>query len=188
MTVGFGFATPGDGTVELPSFGRIGTGALAGLKADDGHGGTVTPFQRLGSAATLSIHLHCLVLDGVYRRIAFGPRAGQKVLTMPGEMPRDKDFRQVVLKLKTAWRNGTTHPAACETNYAHHRPVCLIGAKLLKRGFVIEMEHWPNCGGELKNIAVIPEQPVIGKILTHLELQARAPSRAAARGQALQAA
>ncbi|MDO9092174.1 MAG: transposase [Rubrivivax sp.] len=91
-------------------------------------------------------------------RIAFGPRAGQKVLTVQGAMPRDGDFKQtlcadidgfslhaavrsgaddrqaleqlcryitrpalanervqtnaaglVVLKLKTAWRDGTTH-------------------------------------------------------------------------------
>ena len=91
-------------------------------------------------------------------RIAFGSRAGQKVLTVQGVMPREKDFkqalyvdnngfslhaavrsgaddrqaleqlcryiarpalpnervqtnaaRQVVLKLKTAWRDGTTH-------------------------------------------------------------------------------
>ena len=91
-------------------------------------------------------------------RIAFGPRAGQKVLTVQGTMPRDTDFKQslcadidgfslhaavrcgagdrqaleqlcryitrpalanervqtnaagqVVLKLKTSWRDGTTH-------------------------------------------------------------------------------
>jgi hypothetical protein len=91
-------------------------------------------------------------------RIAFGPRAGQKVLTVQGAMPREKDFKQilcadidgfslhaavpcaaddrqgleqlcryitrpalayervqtnaaghVVLKLKTPWRDGTTH-------------------------------------------------------------------------------
>jgi len=91
-------------------------------------------------------------------RIAFGPRAGQKVLTLQGAMPREADFKQhlcadidgfslhaavrcgaddrqaleqlcryisrpalanervqtnaagqVVLKLKTAWRDGTTH-------------------------------------------------------------------------------
>ena len=91
-------------------------------------------------------------------RIASGPRAGQKVLTVQGAMPRDADFTQtlcadidgfslhaavrcgaddrqalgqlcryitrpalanervqtnvagqVVLKLKTPWRNGTTH-------------------------------------------------------------------------------
>jgi hypothetical protein len=132
----------------------------AGLKADEGQGGAVTLIQRFGSAANLHVHLHCLVLDGVYRcgadgspafieadaptddelhallqtviarlmkmltrrgvlveemgqsylaepdadgeeartlrplqaaavtyRIAFGPRAGQKVLTLRGAMP-----------------------------------------------------------------------------------------------------
>jgi hypothetical protein len=39
----------------------------AGLRADEGHGGAVTLIQRFGSAANLNIHLHCLVLDGVYR-------------------------------------------------------------------------------------------------------------------------
>ena len=37
----------------------------AGLR--DGQGGAVTLIQRFGSAANLNIHLHCLVLDGVYR-------------------------------------------------------------------------------------------------------------------------
>ncbi len=337
----------------------------AGLKADEADSGAVTLIQRFGSAANLNIHLHCLVLDGVYRRgadgtpeffdapaptdealhsvlhkiitrtmklltrrgvlveeegstymadndndndsdeartlrplqaaactyrIAFGPRAGQKVLTVQGAMPRDGDFKQplcadidgfslhpavrcaaddrraleqlcrhitrpalanervqtnaagqVVLKLKTAWRYGTTHlvmlplefmqrlaalvprprlhlirfhgvlapnaklralvvpqeaeapaqeakPAECEANCVHHRPVRLSWAKLLKRVFEIDMEHCPNCGGELMIIAAILEQPVIEKILTHLGLQARAPPRAPARGQALQAA
>ena len=34
------------------------------------------------------------------------------------------------------------------------------------------MAHCPNCGGELKIIAAIMEQPVIEKILPHLGLQA----------------
>ena len=207
-------------------------------------------------------------------RIAFGPRAGQKVLTQQGALPRDADFKQnlcadssgfslhaavrcgaddcqaleqlcryitrpalanervqtnaagqVVLKLKTAWRDGTTHlvmsplefmqrlaalvprprlhlirfgvrvtslrevsgpalrdhgvlapnaklraqvvpqepepptqaapRAECEANCAHHRPVRLSWAKLLKRGFELDLEHCPNCGGELKIIAAI---------------------------------
>ena len=223
-------------------------------------------------------------------RIAFGPRAGQKVLTVQGIMPREKDFKQtlcadidgfslhaavrcgaddrqaleqlcryitrpalanervqtnaagqVVLKLKTPWRDGTTHlvmsplefmqrlaalvprprlhlirfhgvlapnaklralvvpqepevsakgamPAACESNCAHHRPVRLSWARLLKRVFELDLEYCPNCGGELKIIAAILEQPAIEKILTHLGLQARAPPRSPAHGQALQAA
>jgi hypothetical protein len=128
--------------------------------------GAVTLIQRFGSAANLNIHLHCLMLDGVYRhtdgepvfvevappsdealqaalqriitrilklltrrgvlieeqgqtymadndadsddvrtlrplqaaactyRIAFGPRAGQKVLTVQNAMPRDAGFKQ----------------------------------------------------------------------------------------------
>jgi hypothetical protein len=62
--------------------------------------------------------------------------------------------------------------AACEANCAHHRPVRLSWAKLPKRLFEIDMEHCPNCDGELKIIAAILEQPVIEKILTHLGLQA----------------
>ena len=203
----------------------------AELPADEGQGGAVTLIQRFGSAGNLNIHLHCLVLDGVYRcgadgaptfvetdaptddelhallqtvitrlmkmltrrgvlvedmgqtylaepdtdgeasrtlrplqaaavtyRIAFGPRAGQKVLTLRGAMPREAAARQplcadidgfslhaavrveardrkrleqlcryitrpalsdervqlnaagqVELKLKTPWRDGTTH-------------------------------------------------------------------------------
>jgi len=50
------------------------------------------------------------------------------------------------------------------------------------------MAHCPNCGGQLKIIAAIMEQPVIEKILTHLGLQAQAPPRARARRSQLQAA
>ena len=49
------------------------------------------------------------------------------------------------------------------------------------------MEHCPNCGGELKIIAAILEQPVIEKILTHLGLQADCGRRSTpARGPAPQ--
>jgi hypothetical protein len=37
----------------------------AGLKPDQADSGAITLIQRFGSAA--NIHLHCLVLDGVYR-------------------------------------------------------------------------------------------------------------------------
>jgi len=52
---------------------------------------------------------------------------------------------------------------------------------LLKRVFEIDLEHCPNCGGELKIIAPILVQLVIEKILNQLGLQARAPLRASAR-------
>ena len=38
----------------------------SGLQRGQAHSGAVTLIQRFGSAANLNIHLHCLVLDGVY--------------------------------------------------------------------------------------------------------------------------
>ena len=38
-----------------------------GVKGSEAHTGAVTLIQRFGSAANLNIHLHCLVLDGIYR-------------------------------------------------------------------------------------------------------------------------
>jgi hypothetical protein len=45
----------------------------AGLRRATADTGAVTLIQRLGSAANLNIHLHCLVLDGVYRRTGGEP-------------------------------------------------------------------------------------------------------------------
>ena len=197
-------------------------------------------------------------------RIAFGPRAGQKVFTLQGAMPPDVERAQalcadhqgfslhagvrceaherqrleqlcrtitrpalanervqinsagqVVLKLKTAWRDGTTHIVmsplefmqrlaalvprprlhlirfhgvlapnaklralvvpqapeavigesevpATEPGCAHGRAARISWARLLKRVFEIDLEHCPNCGGQLKIIAAILEAPVIG--------------------------
>ena len=54
-------------------------------------------------------------------------------------------------------------------------------ARLLKRVFDIDIEHCPNCGGELKIIAAIEDPAVIVRILSHLGLPARAPPRAPVR-------
>ena len=48
-------------------------------------------------------------------------------------------------------------------------------ARLLKRVFDIDLEHCPQCGGDLKIIAAIEEPAVIVRILTHLGLPAGAP-------------
>ena len=45
-------------------------------------------------------------------------------------------------------------------------------ARLLKRVFSIDLEHCPNCAGELKIIAAILEASAIERILTHLGLEA----------------
>ena len=71
--------------------------------------------------------------------------------------------------------------AATESGCTHARPARINWARLLKRVFEIDLEHCPNCGGELKIVAAIVESAVIERILTHLGLQARAPPRTPAR-------
>jgi len=64
-------AHPGLLTPVLRIIHRVIAGFLlkqAGLKRAAADTGAVTLIQRFGSAANLNIHLHCLVLDGVYRR------------------------------------------------------------------------------------------------------------------------
>ncbi len=249
-----------------------------GLRAGEGQGGAVTLIQRFGSAANLNIHLHCLVLDGVYRcgaegapafveagtptddqlhallqtvvtrlmkmlthrgvlieemgqtcladldgdgeqartlrplqaasityRIAFGPRAGQKVLTLRGAMPRENRVRQPLcadidgFSLHAAVRiqahdrrrleqlcryitrlalsdERVQFDAECEVEPVRAASHRLSWARLLKRVFDIDMQPCPNCGaGELKIIAAILQRPVIEKILTHLGLDPQPP-------------
>jgi len=55
----------------------------AGLKAEEADSGAVTLIQRIGSAANLNIHLHCLVLDGVYRRDSKANRSSSKCPPQP---------------------------------------------------------------------------------------------------------
>ena len=185
-------------TPVLPVVHRMITRHLlgqSGLKSEEADSGAVTQIQRFGSAANLNIHLHCLVLDGVYKRgidgapafvevpeptddalqavlhkiitrlmklltcrrvlveeeglthmadsdsdgdsdearvrrplqaaactyrIAFGPRAGQKVLTVQGAMPRQRDFKQTLcadvdgFSLHAAVRSGADDRQALE--------------------------------------------------------------------------
>ena len=63
----------------------------ARLKADEGHSGAVTLIQRLGSAANLNLHLHCLVLDGVYRCGSDGAPA-----LCEGDAPTDDELNALL--------------------------------------------------------------------------------------------
>ena len=66
----------------------------AGLKDDPANSGAVTLIQRFGSAANLNINLHCLVLDGVYRRGADGVR---EFVEVPA--PTDEALQAVLHKI-----------------------------------------------------------------------------------------
>jgi hypothetical protein len=111
-----------------------------GLKANEGHGEAVRPIQRFGSAVNLNVHLHCLVLDGVYRCGADGAPA-----FIEAGPPTDDELQALL------------------------RTVIARLMELLKRVFDIDVQQCPNCGAaELKIIAAILERPLVEKILSHL--------------------
>jgi len=58
----------------------------AGLKRSAAKTGAVTLIQRFGSAANLNIHLHCVVLDGVYRTTEGEPVFQQARAPTTGEL------------------------------------------------------------------------------------------------------
>ena len=66
-----------------------------GFKADEAASGAVRLIQRFGSAANLNIHLHCLVLDGVYRRTD-----GESVFFQT-DSPTDEELRALLHKIIT---------------------------------------------------------------------------------------
>ena len=132
-------------------------------------------------------HLVMSPLEFMQRLAALVPRPRLHLIRFHGVLAPNAKLRAMVVPQEPEPEAQAAPAAECEAICVHHRPVRLGWAKLLKRVFDLDLEHCPNCGGELKIIAAILEQPVIEKILTHLGLQARAPPRSPARGQALQA-
>ena len=126
-------------------------------------------------------HLVMSPLDFMQRLAALVPRPRLHRIRFHGVLAPNAKLRAQVVPQEPEVPAQEAKPAECETNSAHHRPVRLSWGRLLKRVFEIDMEHYPNCGGELKIIAAFLEQPVIEKILMHLGLHARACSSVSTR-------
>ena len=137
-------------------------------------------------------HLVMSPLEFMQRLAALVPRPRLHLIRFHGVLAPNAKLRarvvpqEVLQAPKPAPQEAK--PAECEANCAHHRPMRLSWAKLLKRVFDLDLEHCPNCGGELKIIATILEQPVIEKITHALGSAGPGAASGAARGQALQAA
>ena len=70
---------------------------------------------------------------------------------------------------------STPRPSQLARTASQH--ACMSWARLLKLVFQIDLEHCPNCGGQLKIVAAILESAVIERILMHLGVQVREPPR-----------
>ena len=129
-----------------------------------------------------STHLVMSPLEFMQRLAALVPRPRPHFIRFHGLLAPNAKQRALVVPQEPEPPAPAKPPAECVARCAHYRPVRLSWAKQLRRVFDLDLEHCPNCGGELKIIAAILEQPVIEKILTHPGMQAGAPPRAPARG------
>ena len=101
----------------------------SGLQRSQAHTGAVALIQRFGSAANLNIHLHCLVLDGIYQR-----------------RPREPLFHEV--------RAPTTE----QLQDLLQRIITRIMARLTRQGYLIEEEGMRYLGEIDAHRALTPLQ------------------------------
>jgi len=116
------------------------------------------------------------------------PRPRLHLIRFHGVLAPNAKLRALVVPQAPEQATGKSELTATEPGCAHGRAARISWARLLKRVFQIDIEHCPNCGGQIKIITAILESAVIERILTHLGLLARAPPRVPARGDFQQAA
>ena len=133
-------------------------------------------------------HIVMSPLELMQRLAALVPRPRLHLIRFHGVLVPNSKLRAMVVPDGPEEVTGESELAATESGCTHCRPARISWARLLKRVFEIDLEHCPNCGGQLRIIAAILESAVIERILTHLGLQARAPPRAPARGHTQHAA
>lgn len=118
-------------------------------------------------------------LEFMQRLAALVPRPRLHLFCFHGMLAPNAGLRAAIVL-------GSAHDTSERVDeHAHGAPARMGWARLLKRVFDIDLEHCPQCGGEVKMIAAIEEPAAIVGILTHLGLPARAPPRAPARPLAL---
>ncbi len=133
-------------------------------------------------------HIVMSPLEFMQRLAALVPRPRLHLIRFHGVLAPNAKLRAQVVPHGPEDVTGKSELTATEPGCAHGQPARISWARLLKRVFDIDMQHCPNCGGQLRIIAAILEGSVIERILTHLGLQARAPPRVPARGDFEQAA
>jgi len=133
-------------------------------------------------------HIAMSPLEFMQRLAALVPRPRLYLIRFHGVLAPNAKLRALVVANGPEQATGKSELTATESGCTHSRPARISWARLHKRVFQLDIEHWPNCGGQLKIIAAILESAVIERILTHLGLQARAPPRVPARGDFEQAA
>ena len=120
-------------------------------------------------------------MEFMQRLAALAPRPRLHLIRFHGVLAPNAKLRSRVVPAPV--QSTPVGEGDCTHTHAHSAPVRMSWARLLKRVYDIDIERCV-CGGKLKISAVIEEQAVIEKILTHLGLAAQPPPIAPARRRA----
>ena len=96
-------------------------------------------------------------LEFMQRLAALVPRPRLHLIRFHGVLAPNAKLRALVVPQALEAATGESELTAPESSCTHSRPTRISWARLLKRVFEIDMEHCPNCGGQLKIIAAILE-------------------------------
>ena len=143
----------------------------------DGSGDIVLQLESAWRDGTT--HIKMSPLEFMQRLAALVPRPRLHLIRFHGVLAPNAGLRAAIVP------GSPQNTSESADEHAHSAPARMGWARLLRRVFDIDLEHCPQCGGDLKIIAAIEEPAVIVKILTHLGLPARAPPRSPARPLAL---
>ena len=117
-------------------------------------------------------HIVMSPLEFMQRLAALVPRPRLHLIRFHGVLAPNAKLRALVVPQGPEQATGESEHIAAEAGCMHGRQPRISWARLLKRVFEIDLQHCPNCGGELKIIAAILESAVIERILAQLGLQA----------------
>ena len=94
-------------------------------------------------------------LEFMQRLAALVPRPRLHLIRFHGVLAPNAKLRALVVPQEAQAPAQAAPAAECEAGCAHHRPVRLSWAKLLKRVFVIDLEHW-RCRQPTRRRAKMP--------------------------------
>ncbi len=119
-------------------------------------------------------------MEFMQRLAALVPRPRLHLIRFHGVLAPNAKLRLGVVPVPPPPATKPAHADDCAHLSAGSAKGRMRWAQLLKRVFDIDIEHCPQCGGQLKLIAAIEEPAAIARILTHLGLAAQPPPRAPA--------
>src|SRR5262245_9581808 len=158
----------------FPTISAITRPAIANERLKRNHAGQVV-LQLKSPYKDGTTHIVMEPLEFMERLAALVPRPRLHLIRFHGVLAPNAKLRSKIVPApaERAAAPPTDHASAQEETPR------MSWARLLKRVFDIDVEHCPNCGGALKIIAAIDDPPVIIKILSHLGLPTRGPTRRA---------